>query len=287
MPPCLRDSSPSPTRREHDSTVLARRQPIARPTGPHRPLQFLATDHRPLITAAPQSRPAVPGKSLRNVLYCKVEPDHNQAGPERAASHTCPPTIPGPPTMSTCSEPNVRNQPPANMASGTAAANPKCGHLPTAAPPTRCETKPAMQPMPAPPSPGSVSCHKEPAADTVLRTSCTNTPSFAHFQSKTDRELTATASCYESPCQYPVTSTKEYFSKRDRSGRNRAFRYPIDTLPILDFRNTRSRFASRLDAPGPKLDRTGPIPAHLRGATDKETDTATDFDYWLRHAQGQ
>ena len=135
-----------------------------------------------------------------------------------------------------------------------------------------------MPPMPAPPPPSSVSCHKGHSATTDLRTLCNKTPSFAHFQSKTDRELTATASCYESPCQYPVTSTKENFSKRDRSGRNRAFRYPIDTLSIPDFRKIRSRFASHPDAFRPKSDRIGPTLAHLRGAADKETDAATDSD---------
>ena len=64
---------------------------------------------------------------------------------------------------------------------------------------------------------------------------------------------------------------------RPKSSISIPYRYPADTLPIPDFRNTRSRFASRLDAPGPKLDRTGPIPAHLRRSAGKETDATTDF----------
>ena len=205
------------------------------------------------------------------MLYCKVEPDHNQAGPERAASHTCPPTIPGPPTMSTCSEPNVRNQPPANMASGTAAANPKCGHLPTAAPPPRCETKPAMQPMPAPPSPGSVSCHKEHAADTVLRTSCLRTPSFAHSQSKTDRELTATASCYESPCQYPVTSTKEIFQNETDQAEIEHFdtlsipcRYSISAILAAGLRHVWTLLGRNWTEPAPFLPTCAALPTRRR-----------------------
>jgi len=63
--------------------------------------------------------------------------------------------------------------------------------------------------MPALPAPGSVSCHEKHATVTVLRTFCTKTTFFAHFQSKTDRELTATASYYERPCQYPVTKSEE------------------------------------------------------------------------------
>ena len=180
--------------------------------------------------------------------------------------------------MSTRPELNVRVLPPAHVAPGAAATNRQCTTQPSAAPPTRDRGKRAMPPMPAPPPPSSVSCHKGHSATTDLRTLCNKTPSFAHFQSKTDRELTAAASCYESPCQYPVTRTKENFSKRDRSGRNRAFRYPIDTLSIPDFRKIRSRFASHPDAFRPKSDRIGPTLAHLRGAADKETDAAIDSD---------
>ena len=57
-----------------------------------------------------------------------------------------------------------------------------------------------------------------------------------------------------------------------------AFRYPIDTLPIPDFRKIRSQIATHLVAPGPLLDRTGPFLAHLRAATHKETDATTDSD---------
>lgn len=124
-------------------------------------------------------------------------------------SHTCPPTMPRPPAMPTCPELHFRSLPPAHVVPGPAGTSQQCADLPSAAPPTRSGMAPAMPPMPAPPAPGSVSCHEKHATDTVLRTFCTKTPSFAHFRSKSDRELTATASCYESPCQYPVTKSEE------------------------------------------------------------------------------
>ena len=242
MPPCRRVSSPSPTRRQHDATVSARPRPIARPTNAHRPHRFLATGNRQLATIhwPLQSRnPEIPSRRPRQetpkraILQgrARTQPGWTQ----RAASHTCPPTMPGPPTMPTCSEQNVRNQPPAHIAPGAAATNRKCSHLPSAAPPMHSGTKPAMPSMPAPPTPGSVSCHKEHAAETFCALSALERHHFAHFQSKTDRKLTASASCYESPYQYPVTRTKKCFSKSGPSGQIYTIRYPIDTLPIPDF----------------------------------------------------
>ncbi len=162
------------------------------------------------------------------MLYCKVESERNQAPPERTASHNCPPTLPKPPAMSTCSELNVRTLPPANIAPGAAGTNRQCTTLQSAAPPTLSRTRRAMPPMPALPPPASVSCHEKHATDTILRTFCTKTTPFAHFQSKNDREPTATASCYESPRQYPVTRREKVFSKLGQSGQNSAF----DTLSI-------------------------------------------------------
>ena len=80
MPPCPRAANRSRTR--------------SVPTGP-RSSWPPATGHYPLPTihcspAVPQSRPALPCGRFRNVLYCKVEPEHNQAGPERAASAKMP-----------------------------------------------------------------------------------------------------------------------------------------------------------------------------------------------------
>ena len=180
--------------------------------------------------------------------------------------------------MSTCSELNVRTLPPAHIAPGAAGTNRQCTTLQSAAPPTRSGTRRAMPPMPALPPPASVSCHEKHATDTILRTFCTKTTSFAHFQSKNDRELTATASCYESPCQYPATRREKVFFKVRPIGPERAFRYPIDTLPIPGFREIRSRFASQLDALGPILDSIGPTLAHVRDAADKETDAISEFN---------
>jgi len=61
-------------------------------------------------------------------------------------------------------------------------------------------------------------------------------------------------------------------------GPERAFRYPIDTLPIPGFREIRSRFASQLDALGQILDSIGPTLAHVRDAADKETDAISEFN---------
>ena len=67
-----------------------------------------------------------------------------------------------------------------------------------------------------------------------------------------------------------------------------AFRFTIDTLPIPDFRKIRSRFASRLEASGPILDRIGLILAHMRGLTFKEADATTEFvaDFSARMRSG-
>ena len=177
------------------------------------------------------------------MLYCKVEPERNRAGPERAALHTCPPTMLRPPAMSTCSERHVRNLPPAHIAPGATATNRNCATLPPAAPPTRSGAVPAMlSPMPALPPPGSVSCHEKHATDTILRIFCTKTTSFAYFQSKNDREPTAAASCYESPNQYPVTRKEGSFSELDQSGQNMHF----DTQSIPCRYPKSERFTARL-----------------------------------------
>ena len=160
------------------------------------------------------------------MLYCKV-------GPEGAASHNCPPTLPSPPTMPTHSERHVLTLSPSHIAPGLAATSPKC------------TTRP---PMPAPPPPASVSCYEKHETVTALRTFCAKTTFFAHFLSKNDRELTATASCYERPCQYPVTRReKAFFKKLDQSGQNSAFdtlsipcRYPVSEKLAAPLRHIRT-----------------------------------------------
>ncbi len=150
--------------------------------------------------------------------------------------------MPRPPTRSTRSVPNVRILPPAHIAPGAAGTHRKCTALPSAAPPTRSGTGPAIQPMPAPPPPGSVSCHKEHAAVTVLRTFCTKTTSSAYFQSNNDREPTAAASCYESPCRYPVTRREKETSNLGPTGQNKHF----DTQSIPCRYPNSERFAATL-----------------------------------------
>jgi len=181
--------------------------------------------------------------------------------------------------MSTRSELNVRNLPLANIAPGAAATNRKCSYLLSAAPPTRSGTKPAMQPMPSPPAPGSVSCHEKHVTDTVLRTFCTRTSSFcalsalechhfAHFQSKTDRELTATASCHESPCPYPVTRTKENFQSQALLGKSIQFdtlsipcRYPISEKFAAGLRHIWTLLAQYWTIPAPFLRTCAALPS--------------------------
>ena len=51
-------------------------------------------------------------------------------------THRCPPTMPGPPTMSTCTRYNRQSQPAARNAPDAAATIESCADLPSAAPPT-------------------------------------------------------------------------------------------------------------------------------------------------------
>ena len=134
--------------------------------------------------------------------------------------------------MPTHSERHVLTLSPSHIAPGLSATSPKC------------TTRP---PMPAPPPPASVSCHEKDATVTVLRPFCTKTTLFAHFLSKNDKELTATASGYESPCQCPVTKRENFFSKLDQSGQNSAFdtlsipsRYPVSEKLAAPLRHIRT-----------------------------------------------
>ena len=153
------------------------------------------------------------------------------------------PPCPDRPAMSTCPESNVRILPQVHIAPVAAGTYRKSPTLPPAAPPTRNGMKPAMPPMPAPPATGPVSCHEKHAAVTVLRTFCTRTTYFARFYDKNGRQTTATVSCYESPCLYPVTRRKKNFSKLGQSDQNKHFdtlsipcRYPISAVsqPLYD-----------------------------------------------------
>ena len=166
--------------------------------------------------------------SLRNVLYCKVEPEHNQSGPKRPASHNCPPTLPRPPAMSPCSELNVRTLPPANIAPGAAGTNRQCTTQPS-----------AMPPMPALPPPPSISCHEKHATDTTLRTFCNKTTSLAHFLHQND--TFCVLSVQNHPLPHPATRVHANILSRGeaklfQSWANQAktahsipYRYPVDT----------------------------------------------------------
>ena len=217
----------------------------------------LTTGNYPLSTEVPQSAPAVPCKSLRSVLYCKVGPKHNRAGPERAASHNSPPTMPGPPTMSTCSERHVRILPPAHIAPGPAAT--RLGILSRKA------------------------CNRHDIAH-FLHQNDTFCAFSVQERQGTDRDRillreSTPISCHEE---------RESFFKVGPIRPKQRIRYPIDTLSIPGFRKNRSHSASHLDAPGPILDRIGPTAAHMRDATVQEADATTELnvDFGARWRSG-
>ena len=186
----------------------------------------LTTGHYPLHCRNPV--PPSPARVSETCYTARSSPNTFGLHPNALHAHNCPPTMPRPQTMSTCSDLNVRNLPPAHIAPGAAATTRKCTTHPSAAPPTRSRTRRAIPPMPALPPPVSASCHEKDATVAVLRTFCTKTTSFAHFLFKNDREPTAAVSCYESPCPYPVTRRPKNFSKLDQTGQNKQF----DTLSI-------------------------------------------------------
>ena len=180
--------------------------------------------------------------------------------------------------MSTCSEPNVPILLQANFAPGSAGNDSKCAELPSAAPPTHSVMTPAMQPMPAPPAPGSVSCHEKHAAVAVLRTFGTQNDIFCAFSRQKRQEQTAAVSCYESPCRYPVTRMPKNFSKLGQTGQNKQFntqsipcRYPISQKFAATLRHNTTLL-------GQFWTDSAPISAHMRGFIAKETDATADFD---------
>ena len=150
-----------------------------------------------------------------------------------------------PPAMSTRSKPNVRSLAPTHITKGPFYTNLQFADPSPAAPHIYSRVTPAMPPMPLPSPPASVSCHKDHAIATVLRVFCIRTTSLAHYLSKSDRVLTATASCYESPSQHPVTRRAKFFSKLGQSGQNSAFdtlsipcRYPVSEKLAAGLRHT-------------------------------------------------
>ena len=298
MPPFLRVPSCRVKASRDDATVPARFQPVVaaprirchrvcaspnnpRSSGSHRPHDFLATGNYPLSTIHCSAAHPVPPSPARNSETCytaRSSPNTTGLDPNARHVHNCPPTIPRPPAMSTCSKMNVRILAQANFAPGIAGNNPKCADLPSAAPPAHTVMTHAMRLMPAPPASGFVSCHEKHSAVAVLRNSCTQNDIFCAFSGQTPtrnadirillRE-SMSISCHE--------NTKKFLKVR-LIGLEQAIRYPIDTLSIPDFRRIRSHFTTQYDTLGPILERIGRILAPMCGFTDKETEPATDFD---------
>ncbi len=151
-------------------------------------------------------------------------------------THRCPPTMPGPPTMSTCTRYNRQSQPAARNAPDAAATIESCADLPSAAPPTGSGMIPTMPPMPAPLTHGPVSCHEKsaasPIARPVTRLRYTSRPSFAQSRAKTVPKMSQNC-----PRPNPVTSCQpnilsrgetKFLPKLHQTVRYRAF----DTLSI-------------------------------------------------------
>ena len=200
-----------------------------------------------IIWDAP-SGPAVPCKSLRNVLYCKVEPEHIRAAPERAACAQLPAYL----TQASNHVNSALNRtseplPKAHIAPGSAGNDSKCAELPSAAPPTHSVMTRAMQPMPAPA--GTRFCilsRRSTQLSLFCALSALKTTSFARFHDKNDREPTAAVSCYESPCPISCHEKTEKFFKVRPNRPKQAVRYPIDTLSIPDFPEIRSHFTNTI-----------------------------------------
>ena len=141
--------------------------------------QFPTTIHYPLQCCNPV--PPSPARDSETCYNAGSSQDTPRLDPNALHTHICPPTMPKPPTMSTCSEPNVRILPQANFAPGSVGNNSKCTELPSVAQPTHSVMTPATQPMSAPPAPGSLSCHEKHAAVVVLRTFGTQNDIFCAF----------------------------------------------------------------------------------------------------------
>ena len=269
MPPCPRVPSCRVKASRDDATVPARFQPVVaaprirchrvcaspnnpRSTGSHRPHDFLATGNYPLSTIhyplqCRTSGPAVPCKRRRNVLYCKVEPEHNQAGPERAA----------------CTHLPAHHDQAANHVDLLRTERPNPAHSAQRSRLSRYQPemrRPAVRRAAHPQ--GNDTRHAAHAGAAgiwfcILSRKARSCRCFAHFlhpndtfcaflrqiYDKNGREMPTSVSCYESPCQYPVTRRMRNFSKLGQTGQNKKFdtlsmpyRYPISAVsqPLYD-----------------------------------------------------
>ena len=180
--------------------------------------------------------------------------------------------------MSTCSELHVPNLHPAHIAPVPTGANRKCSHLPPAAPSIHSGTKRALPPMPAPPAPGSVSCHEMHAAVAALLTSCAQNDISCAFSRQKRLGTDSGRILLRESMPMSCHEKTENFSKLGQTGQNKQFdtlsipyRYPVS-------QKSAAPLATQYDALGSILDRFGRILDRMRGLTDKETDATIDFD---------
>ena len=231
----------------------------------------------------PEAVPPFPARDSETCYTPRSNLDTPRFDPNPLHAHKCPHTMPGPPTMSTCSKSNVQNPPKTQNAPGAAATSQKCADLP----PTGPKMIPAIPPMPAPPTPGSISRNNKNAASPDSLHSAASAPSFSRSPAATVPKVSTSESRHELSSQYPVTrSSKNFFQTVSNCGQLR-IRYPIDTR----FPPFSSQFCPHLDTFWPIVGKTGRVFAHMRGFADKELDSATgydpDCDKWRRRNHPQ
>ena len=222
--------------------------------------------------------PPFPARDSETCYTARSGPNTTRPDPHALHTHTCPPTMPRPPTMSTCSELNVPFLPQANFAPRPAGSSPKSADLSAAAPPAHSGMRPAMQPMPAPPAPGSVSCHEMHAAVAALLTSCAQNDISCAFSRQKRLGTDSGRILLRESMPMSCHEKTENFSKLGQTGQNKQFdtlsipcRYPVS-------QKSAAPLATQYDALGSILDRFGRILDRMRGLTDKETDATIDFD---------
>ncbi len=215
------------------------------------------SDHYPLST--------IPCTSLQNVLYCRVESEHTQAGPERAAyTH-----MPAHHAQATNHVDLLRTERP----------NPAPGELRSGLCRERLEMRRTAVRRAAHPQCNDTrhAAHAGAAGTRlcILSRKARSCRCFAHFRHSkrhilrvfttkatgTDRgrillRESMPISCHENA---------EKFFKVGPNRPKQAIQYPIDTLSVPDFPEIRSHFTTQYDALGSILDRFGPnFCAHAR-----------------------
>ena len=183
----------------------------------------------------PEAVPPFPARDSETCYTPRSNLDTPRFDPNPLHAHKFPPTMPGPPTMSTCSKSNLQNPPKTQNAPGAAATSQKCADLP----PTGPKMIPAIPPMPAPPTPGSISRNNKNAASPDSLHSAASAPSFSRSPAATVPKVSTSESRHELSSQYPVTRSSKNFSKLCLTVASCAF----DTLSIPDFRHFPASFA--------------------------------------------